>query len=47
MEGRWPAQEGGYVVVANHQSTADPFLLSQLPWDMRWISKESLFRGKL
>ncbi len=33
-----------YVVVSNHQSTADPFLLSSLPWDMRWISKESLFK---
>lgn len=33
-----------YVVVSNHQSTADPFLLSWLPWDMRWIAKEELFR---
>jgi 1-acyl-sn-glycerol-3-phosphate acyltransferase len=40
-----------YVVVANHESNADPFLLSFLPWDMRWIAKEELFRlpvvGKL
>ena len=34
----------GYVVVANHESTADPFLLSWLPWDMRWVAKEELFR---
>jgi 1-acyl-sn-glycerol-3-phosphate acyltransferase len=34
----------GYVVVANHESTADPFLLSFLPWDMRWIAKEEIFR---
>jgi 1-acyl-sn-glycerol-3-phosphate acyltransferase len=33
-----------YVVVANHESTADPFLLSSLPWDMRWIAKEELFK---
>lgn len=34
----------GYVVVANHASLADPFLLSFLPWDMRWVAKEELFR---
>ena len=34
----------GYVVVSNHESTADPFLLSFLPWDMRWVGKEELFR---
>ena len=33
-----------YVVVANHESTADPFLLSFLPWDMRFISKDEVFR---
>jgi 1-acyl-sn-glycerol-3-phosphate acyltransferase len=33
-----------YVVVANHESQADPFLLSFLPWDMRWVAKESLFK---
>lgn len=32
-----------YVVVANHESTADPFLLSWLPFDMRWVAKQSLF----
>lgn len=37
----------GYVVVANHESTADPFLLSWLPWDMRWVAKEELFRPPL
>jgi 1-acyl-sn-glycerol-3-phosphate acyltransferase len=46
VEGTPPADIGhaAYVVVANHESTADPFLLSSLPWDMRWISKEELFR---
>ncbi len=33
-----------YVVVANHMSLADPFLLSSLPWDMQWVGKESLFK---
>ena len=33
-----------YVVIANHESQADPFLLSFLPWDMRWVAKESLFK---
>jgi 1-acyl-sn-glycerol-3-phosphate acyltransferase len=33
-----------YVVVANHLSLADPFLLSSLPWDMQWVGKESLFK---
>ncbi|WP_394834928.1 1-acyl-sn-glycerol-3-phosphate acyltransferase [Pendulispora rubella] len=33
-----------YVVVANHESQADPFLLSCLPWDMRWVVKEELFK---
>jgi 1-acyl-sn-glycerol-3-phosphate acyltransferase len=32
-----------YVVVANHASTADPFLLSWLPWDMQWVAKQELF----
>ncbi len=34
----------GYVVIANHESTADPFLLSFLPWDMRWVAKEEIFK---
>jgi len=33
----------GYVVVSNHESSADVFLLSRLPWDMRWVAKEELF----
>jgi 1-acyl-sn-glycerol-3-phosphate acyltransferase len=33
-----------YVVVANHESNADPFLISYLPLDMRFIAKESLFK---
>ena len=46
VEGEKPADiDGrGYVVVANHASTADPFLLSWLPWDMQWVAKEELFK---
>ncbi len=33
-----------YVVVSNHESNADPFLISHLPWDMRWIAKEEIFK---
>lgn len=31
------------VVVSNHESNADAFLLSHLPWEMKWLSKSSLF----
>jgi 1-acyl-sn-glycerol-3-phosphate acyltransferase len=46
VDGTPPADIGtrAYVVVANHMSTADPFLLSWLPWDMQWIAKQELFR---
>ncbi|RYZ39698.1 MAG: 1-acyl-sn-glycerol-3-phosphate acyltransferase [Myxococcaceae bacterium] len=32
------------VVVSNHESNADPFLISHLPWEMKWLGKKSLFR---
>jgi 1-acyl-sn-glycerol-3-phosphate acyltransferase len=35
---------GRTVVVSNHESNADPFLISFLPWEMKWLSKASLFR---
>jgi 1-acyl-sn-glycerol-3-phosphate acyltransferase len=46
VEGEPPAdiRKRAYVVVSNHESTADPFLLSFLPWDMRWVAKEELFK---
>jgi len=46
VDGEPPADiaERAYVVVCNHESNADPFLLSWLPWDMRWIAKEELFK---
>ncbi len=33
-----------YVAVSNHESMADIFLISHLPWEMKWLSKESIFR---
>lgn len=33
-----------YVVVSNHQSLADIPLLSNLPWEMKWMGKVELFR---
>ncbi|MCP3100506.1 1-acyl-sn-glycerol-3-phosphate acyltransferase [Myxococcus sp. K15C18031901] len=32
------------VVVSNHESNADPFLVSHLPWEMKWLGKASLFK---
>ena len=46
VRGTAPSDIGthAYVVVCNHESSADPFLLSHLPWDMRWVAKQELFR---
>lgn len=35
---------GKTVVVSNHESNADPFLISLLPWEMKWLAKASLFK---
>jgi 1-acyl-sn-glycerol-3-phosphate acyltransferase len=45
IEGKAPSDIGHrpYVVVANHASIADPFLLAHLPWDMRFVAKQELF----
>ncbi|MCP3162232.1 lysophospholipid acyltransferase family protein [Myxococcus qinghaiensis] len=32
------------VVVSNHESNADPFLISHLPWEMKWLGKANLFK---
>jgi 1-acyl-sn-glycerol-3-phosphate acyltransferase len=32
------------VVVGNHCSGADPFLISFLPWEMKWLAKASMFK---
>ncbi|MQA89019.1 MAG: 1-acyl-sn-glycerol-3-phosphate acyltransferase [Gemmatimonas sp.] len=33
-----------YVVVSNHESLADIFLISHLPWEMKWLSKDTIFK---
>ncbi len=33
-----------YVAVANHESWADVFLLCHLPWEMKWLSKDAMFK---
>ncbi|MFZ1109837.1 MAG: lysophospholipid acyltransferase family protein [Rhodomicrobium sp.] len=43
--GEIPARiEGRTVFVSNHESQADPFLISFLPWEMKWLGKASLFK---
>jgi 1-acyl-sn-glycerol-3-phosphate acyltransferase len=32
------------VVVANHESYADVFLISCFPWEMKWLSKDTMFK---
>ena len=33
-----------YIVVCNHQSSADIPVISRLPWEMKWVAKASLFK---
>ena len=33
-----------YVVVSNHESFVDMLLISHLPWEMKWMSKEMFFK---
>jgi 1-acyl-sn-glycerol-3-phosphate acyltransferase len=44
IEGRWPSGKRAYVVVSNHQSMLDIFMLSRLPREMKWVAKKELFR---
>jgi 1-acyl-sn-glycerol-3-phosphate acyltransferase len=41
LPAQWPRRT---VVVSNHESNADPFLISHLPWEMKWLGKASLFK---
>ncbi|MGH7465177.1 MAG: lysophospholipid acyltransferase family protein, partial [Longimicrobiales bacterium] len=36
-----------YVAVSNHESYADIFLISHLPWEMKWLSKAEIMRMPL
>jgi len=33
-----------FVAVSNHESLADIFLISHLPWEMKWLSKDAIFK---
>jgi 1-acyl-sn-glycerol-3-phosphate acyltransferase len=33
-----------YVAVSNHESYADVFLISCLPWEMKWMAKTAIFK---
>lgn len=33
-----------YVAVSNHESWADIFLISHFPWEMKWLSKDAIFK---
>lgn len=33
-----------YVAVSNHESWADIFLISHFPWEMKWLSKDTIFK---
>ena len=33
-----------YIVVCNHMSNADIPLISNLPWEMKWVAKQELFK---
>jgi 1-acyl-sn-glycerol-3-phosphate acyltransferase len=43
VDGVHPDPRRPYVFVANHQSNADPFLVAMVPWEMKWLSKKSMF----
>ena len=38
-----PNPRAPYVVVSNHQSNADIPVVSNLPWEMKWVGKKELF----
>jgi 1-acyl-sn-glycerol-3-phosphate acyltransferase len=44
IEGKWPPGRGAYVVVANHQSFLDIFVLCNIPHEMKWVAKRELFK---
>lgn len=44
VHGELPRLTRKTVVVSNHVSNADAFLISHLPWEMKWLGKASLFK---
>ena len=44
-EGKTPENpRNPYVAVSNHESYADIFLISHLPWEMKWLAKDTVFK---
>jgi 1-acyl-sn-glycerol-3-phosphate acyltransferase len=41
---RVPDPRRPYVAVSNHESYADIFLISTLPWEMKWMAKDTIFK---
>jgi 1-acyl-sn-glycerol-3-phosphate acyltransferase len=44
LDGVHPDDRRPYVFVANHSSFTDVFLVASLPWEMKFLSKKSIFR---
>src|SRR3954469_12721553 len=44
VAGAVPRIRGRTVVVSNHSSQADPFLISFLPWEMKWLGEGAGFK---
>jgi 1-acyl-sn-glycerol-3-phosphate acyltransferase len=43
VHGEFPKNPGKAVCVSNHCSHTDVFLISHVPWEMKWLAKRSLF----
>ena len=44
-DGKGPSNpRNPYVAVSNHESYADIFLISHFPWEMKWLSKDTIFK---
>jgi 1-acyl-sn-glycerol-3-phosphate acyltransferase len=43
IHGALPQNPGKTVCVSNHCSHTDVFLISHVPWEMKWLAKRSLF----
>lgn len=43
IHGEIPKNPGKAVCISNHCSHTDVFLISHVPWEMKWLAKRSLF----
>jgi len=43
IHGEVPKNPGKAVCISNHCSHTDVFLISHVPWEMKWLAKRSLF----